>query len=117
MEDIKIVMLKNRQHVICKLSELRTETDEPLCFLFEVPFVVSYSVPSENAEEKDIQIKFAQWSPFSKSLQFRVPFEQVVSIGEPKDGILQKYIELLKPYYPIVNDAEPTTEIEETENE
>ena len=63
----------------------------------------------------EVKIIFQQWSPFSKSLQFRVPFDYVITIGDPKDQILEKYIEVVKPYYPIINDAEPTIPLLEEE--
>lgn len=114
MEDIKIVMLKNKQHIISKLTELTVEeTDEPLCFLFEIPMVISYTHPKDANDDSEVKIIFQQWSPFSKSLQFRVPFDYVITIGDPKDQILEKYIEVVKPYYPIINDAEPTMPVNE----
>ena len=73
MEDIKIVMLKNKQHIICKLTELMVEeTEDPLCFLIEIPMVISYTYPKDVPDENDVRIIFQQWSPFSKSLQFRI---------------------------------------------
>ena len=39
------------------------------------------------------------WSPFSKSVEFRIPFDYVVSIGEPKDDILEKYMEIAGPLF------------------
>ena len=116
MENIKIVMLKNKQHIICKLTELMVEeTDEPLCFLFEVPMVISYTYPQDTVDDNAVTIIFQQWSPFSKSLQFRVPFDYVISIGEPKDQILEKYIETVEPYYSVINNPEFFSE--ESDNE
>ena len=116
MEDIKIVMLKNKQHIICKLTELMVEeTEDPLCFLIEVPMVISYTYPKDVPDENDVRIIFQQWSPFSKSLQFRIPFDYVVSIGEPKDQILEKYIETVQPYYSIIDNQEIFNEVKENE--
>jgi hypothetical protein len=115
MEDIKIVLLKSRQHVITKLSELRTEEDEPLCFLFEVPFVITYQMDYSEENKNDVKISFSQMMPFSNTLEFRIPFEYVITIGSPKPDIVEKYIEVLKPYYPIINDAEPNKLTEEEE--
>jgi len=116
MEDIKIVMLKNKQHIICKLIELTVEeTEDPLCFLLEVPLVISYTYPKDTIDDNEVKIIFQQWSPFSKSLQFRIPFDYVVSIGEPKDQILEKYIETIQPYYSVVDNQEIFNEAKENE--
>jgi hypothetical protein len=115
MEDIKIVLLKSRQQIICKISELlNEETQEPLCFLVEVPLAIYYN-NSEKENSPDVTIMFQQWMPFSSSLQFRIPFDYVVTIGEPKEQILEKYIETIKPYYPIIGDTEPNKLTEEKE--
>jgi hypothetical protein len=106
MDDIKILLLKSGQHVITKLSELRAEEDEPLCFLFEVPLIVRY-IAGET--EDNTMLTFNLWCPYSKSLSFRVPFDYVVTIGEPKDQIMEKYVEYIQPFYPVLNDAEPET--------
>lgn len=111
MEDIKIILLKTGQQIITKLSELRTDDDKPFCFVFEVPLVVSYS---PEATENDIQIAFSQWMPFSSSVAFRIPFDHVITIGDVKVGILKKYVEIVKPYYPIDGGSEPN-EIESVE--
>jgi hypothetical protein len=116
MEDIKIVLLKTRQQVITKLSELRDENDNPFCFLMEVPLIVDIS-PQSTPE--DLKIAFSQLMPFSSTPAFRIPFDHVITIGDPKQGVLEKYIEIVKPYYPIDGGAEPNTieSKEETEND
>ncbi len=115
MEDIKIVLLKSRQQIICKISELlNEETQEPLCFLVEVPLAIYYN-NLEKENSSDVTIMFQQWMPFSSSLQFRIPFDYVVTLGEPKEQILEKYIETIKPYYPIINNAKSNKLTEEEE--
>jgi len=104
MEDIKVLLLKTGQQIITKLSELRTKEDEPFCFVFEVPLVLSITADST---ESDIKIGFSQWMPFSSSVAFRVPFDHVVTISDPKEGIITKYIEVVKPYYPVDGGAQP----------
>ena len=55
MESIKIVLLRNQLQVIAKVSELQTDDDTPYCFLFEVPFVVSFD---EGSTPEDPKIVF-----------------------------------------------------------
>jgi hypothetical protein len=105
MDDVKIVLLKSNHHLISKINELRTDDEKPVCFLLEVPLLVSYG-PAD-APDEELKISLSRWMPFSKSPSFRIPFDQVVTIGDPKDAILEKYIELVKPYYPIDNNPDP----------
>ena len=57
--------------------------------------------------------------PFSSTPAFRIPFDHVITIGDPKQSILKKYVEVVKPYYPIDGGAEPSQieNQEETEND
>jgi hypothetical protein len=38
-----------------------------------------------------------------------------VSIGEPKDQILEKYIETVQPYYSVIDNQEIFNEVKENE--
>ena len=116
MESIKIVLLRNQLQVIAKVSELQTDDDTPYCFLFEVPFVVSFD---EGSTPEDPKIVFSALMPFTKNFAYRMPFDQVITMGDPTDPILQRYIDVVKHYYPIDGGAEPNQiEIqEETEND
>ncbi len=105
MEAIKIVHLKDGSHIICKITELTTDDNKPLCFLIEVPMILSY-VNGET--EEDLKVKYTQWSPFSKSLEFRIPFDQVVTVGEAKTAVLEKYVEIVQPFYPILDSPYPS---------
>lgn len=113
MNDIKIVQLSTGHHLIAKVSEIRTEKDEPICFLLAVPMTLSYG---PETSEENVSIKYAKWSPFSSSLEFRIGFDQVITISDPIQSILEKYVELVNPYYPIISTEQSTTETtEETE--
>jgi hypothetical protein len=101
-ENITLLYLKNGQHVITALTELTTQEGDPYCFMLEVPMTVTFG-------SEPLQIKLSPWSPFSKSLAFRVPFDFVVTLSEPKDEIKQKYLELVVPEYPINETAEIIT--------
>lgn len=95
MEDVKIVMLKNGHHIITKINELYLEEkEEPFCFLLTAPLIITYK-----SKEEELELSFTLWSPFSKSVEYRIPFDYVVSMGEPKDDILEKYLEIAGPLF------------------
>lgn len=104
MEDIKVLLLQYDQQVIAKVSEIRTDNDEPYCFLLEVPMVLNFAPESTPEEPK---VSMAPLVPFSKNWAFRMPFNHVVTMGIPTDNILKKYVEVVKPYYPIDGGADP----------
>lgn len=103
MESIKIILLKSGQTIITKLSELNNDEGNPLCFLFEVPFVVFTS-----DKDPETKIGLSKFMSFSKSVHFRIPFNEVVTIGDPQDFILKKYVEIVQPYFPIISEEEYT---------
>jgi hypothetical protein len=68
----------------------------------EVPFVI-FTPPNP---EEDKKIGMAKFMPYSKSPNFRISFDEVVTIGEPQEFIVKKYIEIVYPHYPIVSEEE-----------
>lgn len=107
MDYIKLVLLKNGKLLITKIQEITDDEGKPLCFLFEVPFVVH--VTSNPEAPDNPKISFGSFIPFSKTVGYRVAFTEVLTIGDPVDSILEKYVEIVKPYYPIDGGAEPNT--------
>lgn len=61
--------------------------------------------PSSTQEEP--KISMSPLLPFSKSMAYRFPFDKVVTMGIPTDNILAKYVDIVKPYYPIDGGAVP----------
>lgn len=107
MDYIRLVLLKNGKLLITKIQEIKDDEDKPLCFLLEIPFVVNVTTNPETPDNP--KISFGSFVPFSKTTAYRIAFNEVLTIGEPVDSILQKYIEIVKPYYPIDGGAEPNT--------
>ena len=83
-----------------------------MCFLFTAPLVITYD---SSTEDNNINLKFTLWSPFSKSVEFRVPFEHVITIGEPKDDIYSKYMEIAEPLFELIENVDNEQTEEETE--
>lgn len=100
---INVVHLISGEQVIAKLTELRDSDGEPFCFLFQMPMLLTL-VPGET--ESDTKINYFPWSPFSSTKEFRIGFEKIVSIGEPLPNVLDTYIELNQPYYPLLSPEE-----------
>ena len=103
MTSINVVHLVSGEQVISKLTELRDKDGEPFCFLFQMPMVLTL-IPGD--AESEPQINYFPWSPFSGTREFRIGFEKIVSIGEPLPNVLDTYIELNQPIYPILTPEE-----------
>jgi len=116
-EEIKIVMFKNGHHIISKINELYVEgREDPICFLLTAPLIITYKSPNEG----ELELSFTLWSPFSKSVEFRIPFDHVLSVGEPKEDILEKYLEIAAPLIEkleeLKQEQQQNTNIETEEN-
>lgn len=110
LQDVKIVMLKTGHHIITKINELTLEGEEnPFCFLLTAPLVITY----KNIDDDKLDLSFTLWCPFSKSVEFRVPFEHVISIGDPKDDIYLKYMEIAHPLFDSLKQMEEDKKLEE----
>jgi len=113
-EDIKIVMFKNGPHIITKINELYVDgKEDPICFLLTAPLVITYKNPTP----EEMELSFTLWSPFSKSVEFRIPFDHILSVGEPKDDILQKYLEVAGPVIEQVKELNESLQTTNTETE
>ena len=76
------------------MSSCLEEKEEPFCFLLTAPLIITYK-----SKEEELELSFTLWSPFSKSVEYRIPFDYVISMGEPKDDILEKYLEIAGPLF------------------
>jgi hypothetical protein len=103
MTSINVVHLVSGEQVIAKLTELRDKDGEPFCFLFQMPMVLTL-IPGET--ESDTQINYFPWSPFSVTREFRVGFYKIMSVGEPLPHVLNSYIEINQPVYPLLTPEE-----------
>ena len=103
MISINIVHLVSGEQIISKLTEMRDNQGEPFCFLLQAPMKLSL-VPGET--ENDTQINYFPWSPFSGTREFRIGFEKIVSIGEPLPHVLDSYVEIVQPVYPLLSPEE-----------
>jgi len=103
MTSINVIHLVSGEQVISKLTELRDKDGEPFCFLLQMPMTLTL-IPSET--EGETQINYFPWSPFSGTREFRIGFEKIISIGEPLPNVLDTYIDLNQPVYPILTPEE-----------
>ena len=96
---IKITTLKTGTLLISELKEVYDgEGDDRrgVCLLVERPYELSlvnaapqYMVEKAGAE---LQVKFSKWNPYSSDVQFKLPYDSVMTIGEPEEGLKDAYV-------------------------
>jgi hypothetical protein len=91
----QIIVFKNGERVITELKEVfEGEGDDKrgICLLMSHPYILELiSVDEPGKDRHDLQVKFSKWCPYSVDFEFRVPYDTVLAIGEPDQGLSQAY--------------------------
>jgi hypothetical protein len=82
---VKIVILKSMEDVIADVKEM-VSSDKTIGYVLVNPYVVSLSNDGS-------QVGFYPYAPLSKDTSVPIPCDWVVSVLEPKDEILNSYME------------------------
>lgn len=91
----QIIVFKNGERVISSLQEVfEGEGDDKrgICLLMTHPYILELVESSSGLTDRDLQVKFSKWCPYSVDFQFRVPYDSVLAIGEPDSGLAQAYL-------------------------
>ena len=112
MTVIQIIHLVSGEHLISKIQEVK-EGDESLCLNLVMPMSIAMDTPVKREEKPTIS--FYPYSPFSSSPEFKIAFDKVVSVGNPSKLILEKYIDVVQPTYPVLTAEELDQHIKERE--
>lgn len=90
-----VVVLKTGEKLITILQEAfegEGEDKKGICLVMNYPYELSLiSVPNEEDPEKDLQVKFSKWCPYSIETSFRIPYDGILTIGSPDPGLAQAY--------------------------
>jgi len=96
---IKITTLKTGTIIISELKEVydgEGEDRKGICLLVERPYELSLvnAAPQYMVEEAgaELQVKFSKWNPYSSDNQFKLPYDSVMTIGEPEEGLKDAYV-------------------------
>lgn len=90
-----VVVLKTGEKLITILQEVfegEGEDKKGICILMNYPYELSLiSVPNEENPDKDLQVKFSKWCPYAIDNSFRIPYDGILTIGQPDPGLSQAY--------------------------
>jgi len=101
---IKVCFMRNGMHVISKMITEFDKDKRPLCFSMTLPFSMIYVEDPETGKSK---VDFEAMMPFCNNIEYKIPFGEVITIGDPHQVLLENYVSMIKPYYPIDGGAEP----------
>ena len=90
----QIVVFKNGERVIGEMSEVfngEGEDRKGVCLLIKNPYILELVSSNDPNSAMDLQVKFSKWCPYSVDYQFRIPYDSVLAIGEPDQGLDQAY--------------------------
>lgn len=113
-----IVILKTGEQIICDLKELFDgdgEDKKGVCLLMKNPFSLSIvEVPLQNEIGTDLQVKFTRWCPYSPDVEFKLPYDAIMSIASCEINLEQAYLEKVNAEVTenIEEDSIPLTETE-----
>tara|TARA_B110000503_G_scaffold19276_1_gene28646 strand:- start:5921 stop:6187 length:267 start_codon:yes stop_codon:yes gene_type:complete len=83
---IKCLLLKTDSVLIAEIIEIGSELGEPDCKLIN-PYLLKKSADQEYYLE--------WWLDFSRSNEFMIHSDSILTIVDPKEEILKKYLELV----------------------
>jgi hypothetical protein len=90
-----IVILKTGEKLITVLQEVfegQGEDKKGICLVMNHPYELTLiNVPNTETPEQDLQVKYSKWCPYSTDVQFRIPYDGVLAIGQPDPGLASAY--------------------------
>ena len=89
----QIIVFKNGERVITELQEVfegEGEDRKGICLMMNNPYILEL-IEVNDGELRDLQVKFSKWCPYSVDFQFRVPYDCVLALGEPDQGLALAY--------------------------
>lgn len=89
-----IVILVTGDTVITDLHESVStkegEEGKKICLVMKHPYKVDLVSPKKKDKgfkDNEVSVQFVKWCPFSKNVEYKIPYESVLSIGQPEDSL------------------------------
>ena len=93
---VKLIALVNNKILLSEIEEVGAEVGEPDCKLIN-PVILTTTEDKITVEEgKVILTKWLQ--SFTKTNEFMISSDKILTIADPNTGILEKYGDLIKKY-------------------
>ncbi len=104
-----VVVLKTGEKLITVLQEAfegEGEDQKGICLVMNHPYELSLiGVNNQENPEQDLQVKFSKWCPYAVDIQFRIPYDSVLAIGQPDPGLAVAYQAKVEQYEQITQNT------------
>jgi hypothetical protein len=105
-----IVILKTGEKLITLLQEAFEgdgEDRKGICLVLTHPYTLSLvEVNNTDNPEQDLQVKFSKWCPYSTDVQYKIPYDGVLAIGQPDPGLSVAYQSKIEQAEKIIEENE-----------
>ena len=95
---VSIVTLKTGDRIITELKEVfdgEGEDRKGVCLLMDEPYILTLEggTPQYLTEQYNMeyQVKFSKWNPYSPDTMFKIPYDCVMTISTPEEGLQKAY--------------------------
>ena len=94
MSQIKIIVLMNNKVLVSEIEEVGAEVGEPDCKLTN-PVILKTTEEKITVEEG--QVLMTPWlQSFTRTVEFMISSDKILTIADPTADILEKYEDLIK---------------------
>jgi hypothetical protein len=104
-----IVILKTGEKLITILQEAfegEGEDQKGICLVMNHPYELALiNVNNQDNPDQDLQVKFSKWCPYAVDIQFRIPYDSVLAIGQPDPGLAVAYQAKVEQYEQITQNT------------
>lgn len=95
---VSVVVLKTGETVITNLQEVYQgdgDDKKGICLMMTHPYKLDLYQSKKKEKpflrENEVQVQFTRWCAFSKDYQFKIPYDCIMTIGEPEDSLKQAF--------------------------
>jgi len=90
MENLKLLVLLNKEILVTKIEEVPSELGEPDCKLIN-PFII------EKNQTKDSELILKPWlNEYAEQNTYMIHSDKILTIADPNLNLKEKYINMIK---------------------
>ena len=95
---VQVITMKTGDRVITELKEIFDQEGEDkkgICLMMEEPYVLHLDTkePQYLTEQlgAEYKVRFSKWNPYSNDIQYKLPYDCVMTVSNPEPGLQQAY--------------------------
>jgi hypothetical protein len=92
---IKLILTKTGDQVIAGIKDFTDDSGNPIGYLLINPYILNL-IPSTEIDDYgqpvSFNINYKKWIACSNDLEYRIPYDFIVTIATPDNQILESYL-------------------------